>query len=108
MTPRTISSGLVHNPLSSTPYVSPSRNDWDKLFQPIFDEYFNPPPSVVSLIPAAAAPRPVEPAGLPSSTSIDQAAPSASTSSTIQETQSLVISEGFEEQLQPAQFDNDP
>ncbi|GJX44408.1 hypothetical protein Tco_0261084 [Tanacetum coccineum] len=72
------------------------------------DEYFNPPPSVVSLVPTTAAPRPVEPTSLPSSTSIDQVVPFASTSSTIQETQSLVIFEGFEEQLQPAQFDNDP
>nr|GFB84026.1 Gag-Pol polyprotein [Tanacetum cinerariifolium] len=58
----------------------------------MFDEYFNPSPSVVSLVSTAAAPRPAEPTGSPSSTSIDQAAPSASTSSTIQETQSLVIS----------------
>ncbi|GKC94879.1 hypothetical protein Tco_1160321 [Tanacetum coccineum] len=68
----------------------------------MFDEYFNPLPSVVSLVPAAVAPRPADLTGSPSSTSIDQAAPSTSTSSTIQETQSLVISEGVEEQLQPA------
>nr|GEU33923.1 retrovirus-related Pol polyprotein from transposon TNT 1-94 [Tanacetum cinerariifolium] len=42
---------------------------------------------------AAAAPRPADPIGSPSSTSIDQVAPSASTSSKIQQTQSLVISE---------------
>nr|GEZ13671.1 hypothetical protein [Tanacetum cinerariifolium] len=45
MTPATISSGLVQKPSSSTPYVPPSRNDWD-LFQPMFDELLNPPPSV--------------------------------------------------------------
>nr|GEV08884.1 putative reverse transcriptase domain-containing protein [Tanacetum cinerariifolium] len=43
----------------------------------------------------------------PSSTTIDQASPSASTSSTLHETQSLVISEGFKEQLQPVQFVDD-
>ncbi|GKD29741.1 retrovirus-related pol polyprotein from transposon TNT 1-94 [Tanacetum coccineum] len=43
MTPRTISSGLVQNPPSSTPYVLPTKNDWDILFQPMFDEYLNPP-----------------------------------------------------------------
>nr|GEZ72436.1 retrovirus-related Pol polyprotein from transposon TNT 1-94 [Tanacetum cinerariifolium] len=43
----------------------------------MFDGYFNPPPSVVSLVPAAAALRPVDPTGSPSSNSIDQAAPSA-------------------------------
>nr|GEX74386.1 retrovirus-related Pol polyprotein from transposon TNT 1-94 [Tanacetum cinerariifolium] len=46
MTPVTISSGLVQKPSSSTPYVPPSRNDWDLLFQPMFDELLNPPPSI--------------------------------------------------------------
>ncbi|GJZ88204.1 retrovirus-related pol polyprotein from transposon TNT 1-94 [Tanacetum coccineum] len=72
----------------------------------MFDEYLNPPPS--GLAHAAAAPRHADPIGSPSSTSIDQAAPSASTSSTIQERQSPVILEGVKEQLQPTQFDNDP
>ncbi|GJW94800.1 retrovirus-related pol polyprotein from transposon TNT 1-94 [Tanacetum coccineum] len=35
MTPTTISSGLVPNPHPSTPFVPPSRTDWDILFQPI-------------------------------------------------------------------------
>ncbi|GJY35195.1 hypothetical protein Tco_0420573 [Tanacetum coccineum] len=74
----------------------------------MFDEYFNPPPSVVSLVPTATAPRPANPTGSPLSTSIDQDAPSTSTPSTTHETQSLIISEGVEEQLQPAIFDNDP
>nr|GFC45471.1 retrovirus-related Pol polyprotein from transposon TNT 1-94 [Tanacetum cinerariifolium] len=34
MTPATISSGLVQNSPSLTPFVPPSRNDWDLLFQP--------------------------------------------------------------------------
>nr|GFB03891.1 retrovirus-related Pol polyprotein from transposon TNT 1-94 [Tanacetum cinerariifolium] len=46
MTPATISPGLVQKSSSSTPYVSPSRNDRDLLFQPMFDELLNPPPSV--------------------------------------------------------------
>nr|GFD18721.1 hypothetical protein [Tanacetum cinerariifolium] len=46
MTPRTISSGLVQKSSSSTSYVPPSRNDWDLLFQPLFDELLNPPSSV--------------------------------------------------------------
>ncbi|GKB05968.1 retrovirus-related pol polyprotein from transposon TNT 1-94 [Tanacetum coccineum] len=46
--------------------------------------YFNLPPSVVSIVPANAALRLVDLTGSPSSTSIDQAAPSTSTSSTIQ------------------------
>nr|GEY42132.1 retrovirus-related Pol polyprotein from transposon TNT 1-94 [Tanacetum cinerariifolium] len=51
MTPTTISSGLVQKSSSSTPYVPPSRNDWDLLFQPMFDELFNPPPSVDNQAP---------------------------------------------------------
>ncbi|GKA77290.1 retrovirus-related pol polyprotein from transposon TNT 1-94, partial [Tanacetum coccineum] len=70
LTPGTISSGL-----------------------PMFDEYFNPHISVFPPIPIATVTRPAGPTDLPSLTFIDQAAPSASTSSTIQETQSLVISE---------------
>ncbi|GKD08996.1 hypothetical protein Tco_1188681, partial [Tanacetum coccineum] len=46
MTPATISSGLVSNPPPSTPFVPPLRTDWDMLFQPLFDELLNPPPSV--------------------------------------------------------------
>nr|GFB82235.1 hypothetical protein [Tanacetum cinerariifolium] len=46
MIPGTISSGLMQKPSSSTSYVPPSRKDWDLLFQPLFDELLNPPPSV--------------------------------------------------------------
>ncbi|GJW11849.1 retrovirus-related pol polyprotein from transposon TNT 1-94 [Tanacetum coccineum] len=46
MTPTTISSGLVPNPPPLTPFVPPSRNDWDLLIQPLFDELLTPPPSV--------------------------------------------------------------
>nr|GEV06189.1 retrovirus-related Pol polyprotein from transposon TNT 1-94 [Tanacetum cinerariifolium] len=63
ITPATISSGLVQKYSSSTPYVPPSRNDWDLLFQPMFDELLNPPPSV-------------ELTGSPFSTTVDQDAPS--------------------------------
>ncbi|GKE69288.1 retrovirus-related pol polyprotein from transposon TNT 1-94 [Tanacetum coccineum] len=57
----------------------------------MFDEYFQPSPSVVSRVPPVVAPIPADTTGTPSSTSIDQDAPSASTSPTTQETQSLVI-----------------
>ncbi|GKE03072.1 hypothetical protein Tco_1391055 [Tanacetum coccineum] len=76
----------------------------------MFDEYFNPPPSVISPARAAAAPRHVDPTGTPSSTTVDQDAPSTSISLT-QETQSLVIHQDVEEQLhvnEPALLDNDP
>ncbi|GJV44257.1 hypothetical protein Tco_1428793 [Tanacetum coccineum] len=37
---------LVQNIPSSTLYVPPTKNDWETLFQPMFDEYLNPPPCV--------------------------------------------------------------
>nr|GFA57756.1 retrovirus-related Pol polyprotein from transposon TNT 1-94 [Tanacetum cinerariifolium] len=55
MTPATISSGRVQKPSSSTPYIPPSRNDWDLLFQPMFDELLNPPPSVDNQAPVVIA-----------------------------------------------------
>nr|GEX84608.1 integrase, catalytic region, zinc finger, CCHC-type, peptidase aspartic, catalytic [Tanacetum cinerariifolium] len=48
MTIETICSRLVQNPPPSTPFFPPTKNDWDLLFQPMFNEYFNPPPSDVS------------------------------------------------------------
>ncbi|GJY36827.1 retrovirus-related pol polyprotein from transposon TNT 1-94 [Tanacetum coccineum] len=56
MTPATISLGLVPNPPSSTPFVPPSRSDWDLLFQPLFDELLTPPPSVDYPTPKVVAP----------------------------------------------------
>ncbi|GJX32740.1 hypothetical protein Tco_0242595 [Tanacetum coccineum] len=68
--------GLVQNSVSPTPYVPPSKKDYEILFQLLFDEYFNPPPRVVSPDPVAvAAPRDVDPADSPSSTTIDQDVP---------------------------------
>ncbi|GKA59446.1 retrovirus-related pol polyprotein from transposon TNT 1-94 [Tanacetum coccineum] len=82
MTPATISSGLVPNPPPSTPFVPPSRTDWDILFQLLFDELLNPPPSVdfpapevIAPIDEVVAPEPVVSTGSPSSTTVDQDAP---------------------------------
>ncbi|GKC33988.1 retrovirus-related pol polyprotein from transposon TNT 1-94 [Tanacetum coccineum] len=46
MTHTIISSGLVPNHPPSTPFVPPSKTDWDILFQPLFDVLLNPPSSV--------------------------------------------------------------
>ncbi|GJU90910.1 retrovirus-related pol polyprotein from transposon TNT 1-94 [Tanacetum coccineum] len=118
MTPATISSGLVPNPLHSTPFVPPSRTEWDILFQPLFDELLNPSPSVDLPAPEVIAPNPEvvvpEPAastGSPSSTTVDQDAPSTSDSQTTPETQSFVISNDVEEDnhdLDVAHMNNDP
>ncbi|GJX08579.1 hypothetical protein Tco_0196511 [Tanacetum coccineum] len=48
MTPATSSSGLVPNTVSQQPCIPPNIYDWDHLFQPMFDEYFNPPSVVVT------------------------------------------------------------
>ncbi|GJZ11338.1 retrovirus-related pol polyprotein from transposon TNT 1-94 [Tanacetum coccineum] len=82
MTPGTLSSKLVPNPPSSTPYVPPTKNDWDILFQQMFDEFFNPPPSVD--------------------------APSASTSSTQEQEHSPIISQGVEESPKTPHFHDYP
>ncbi|GJY21718.1 hypothetical protein Tco_0394284 [Tanacetum coccineum] len=58
MTPRTISSGLLQNIPSSTPYVPPIKNDWELLFQLVFDEYLNPPPCVDPQVYAVICSRP--------------------------------------------------
>ncbi|GJR58497.1 retrovirus-related pol polyprotein from transposon TNT 1-94 [Tanacetum coccineum] len=73
----------------------------------MFDEHFNPPPSVVSPVPVAT-PRPADPTSTPLSTFVEQDAPAARTSSITQETQSPIVLEGVEGQLQQAPFDDDP
>ncbi|GKB88313.1 hypothetical protein Tco_0960585 [Tanacetum coccineum] len=83
MTPATISSGLVPNLPPSTLFVPPSRTDWDILFQLMFDELLTPSPSVDHPAPKViapfaelAAPVPAVSTGSPSSTTVDQDAPS--------------------------------
>nr|GFC31194.1 hypothetical protein [Tanacetum cinerariifolium] len=89
MIPGTISSGIVQKPSSSTSYVPPLRNDWDLLFQPLFDELLNPPPSVdnqatkvIALIAEVIPQVDDDSTGSPSLTIVDQDAPSPSKSST--------------------------
>ncbi|GJQ95153.1 retrovirus-related pol polyprotein from transposon TNT 1-94 [Tanacetum coccineum] len=89
LTPETLNSGLVPNPPPPTPSVPPTKKEWDTLFQPMFDEYFNPPPSVASLVSVVIAPDPAD--------STD--------------TQPPVIPSGVEEEfhdIEVAHLDNDP
>ncbi|GJT74764.1 hypothetical protein Tco_1041489 [Tanacetum coccineum] len=77
----------------------------------MFDEYFNPPPSVASPVPAVVALEPIDSTSTPSSTSVDQDAPSLSTSQTPQEIQSPKIPSSVEEHfhdIEVAHLDNDP
>ncbi|GKE54969.1 retrovirus-related pol polyprotein from transposon TNT 1-94 [Tanacetum coccineum] len=71
MTPATSSTGLVPNPVSQQPCIPPNKDDWDRLFQLMFDEYFNPPTIAVSPVQEAAAPRAEVLVDSPVSTSID-------------------------------------
>nr|GEU66542.1 putative ribonuclease H-like domain-containing protein [Tanacetum cinerariifolium] len=77
----TSSSGLVPNHIPQQPCIPSIRDDWDDLFQPIFDECLNPPTIPVSLVLVVAAPRIIDLADSPVSTSINQDAPSTSISS---------------------------
>ncbi|GJV17116.1 putative ribonuclease H-like domain-containing protein [Tanacetum coccineum] len=104
----TISSGLAQNPYPSTPYVPPTKKVWDNLFQPMFDEYFLPP-SVLSRAPPAAFGDqiPIDTVGTPSSTLVDQDAPSASTLLTLEDSHEPVLHQDVEGQEPPnAQFNN--
>nr|GEY32663.1 retrovirus-related Pol polyprotein from transposon TNT 1-94 [Tanacetum cinerariifolium] len=118
MTSATISSGLVQKPLSSTSYVPPTRNDWDLLFQPLFDELLNPPPSVANQAAEVIAPIDEvipqvadDSTGSPSSTEVDQDAPSSSKSLTPTEIQSPVIPQDVGNDnldIEVAHMGNDP
>ncbi|GJW31469.1 retrovirus-related pol polyprotein from transposon TNT 1-94 [Tanacetum coccineum] len=60
MTPGTLSSGLVPQPPSSTPFVPPTRDDWDTLLQPtsslILVDQDAPSPSTLQTPQASASP----------------------------------------------------
>ncbi|GKA70753.1 retrovirus-related pol polyprotein from transposon TNT 1-94, partial [Tanacetum coccineum] len=97
MTPATISSGLMPNPHPSTPFVPPSVN--------------HPAPEVVVPINEVIAPVLADSTGSPSSTTVDQDAPSLSNSQTTPETEPLVIPNDAEEEnhdIKVAHMGNDP
>ncbi|GKA95384.1 retrovirus-related pol polyprotein from transposon TNT 1-94, partial [Tanacetum coccineum] len=81
--------------------------EFDELTSMAFEQYGSGP-ELQLMTPGTITPVNDNTTGTPSSTSIDQDAPSASTSPTSIETQSPVISQGVEEHLQLAQFNNDP
>ncbi|GKC04843.1 hypothetical protein Tco_0996453, partial [Tanacetum coccineum] len=74
--PGQISSGIVPTPVPATPYVPPTNKELEILFQPMFDEYMEPlrvdRPVSLALVVSVL----VNLAGTPSSTTIDQDAPS--------------------------------
>ncbi|GJS47494.1 retrovirus-related pol polyprotein from transposon TNT 1-94 [Tanacetum coccineum] len=103
--------------LDSTGKIFTSSITKDILFQPLFEELHTPPPNVDLSTPEVIAPIvevvALEPADLtssPSSTIVNQDAPSASNSQSTTKTQSLVISNDVEEDdhdLDVAHMNND-
>nr|GEZ39690.1 retrovirus-related Pol polyprotein from transposon TNT 1-94 [Tanacetum cinerariifolium] len=118
MTPGTISLGLMRTSSPSTSYVPPTQNDWDFLFQPMFDELLNPPSSVVNQAPEVIAsiaevipPVHADLTSSPSSTTVDQDAPSTSKTHTTTEIQSSVIPQDVGDDnldMEVAHMRNDP
>nr|GEU82917.1 retrovirus-related Pol polyprotein from transposon TNT 1-94 [Tanacetum cinerariifolium] len=108
---------FVDNTSGPVPQIK-ERTDWGLLFQPLSDKLLTPMPSVnhptpkvISLISEVVAPEPDASTGSPSSTTIDQDAPSPSNSQTTPKTQTHVISNDIEEDnhdLDVAHMNNDP
>ncbi|GKB39394.1 retrovirus-related pol polyprotein from transposon TNT 1-94, partial [Tanacetum coccineum] len=92
--PGQISSGLVLNPVLAIPYVPPANKVLEILFQPMFDEYLEPTRVERPVSPAPAASVSVTSDGTPSSTTIDQDAPSPSHSPSSLALQSLSLHQG--------------
>ncbi|GKF21392.1 hypothetical protein Tco_0070030 [Tanacetum coccineum] len=108
ITPAKTSLGLVPKIIPQQPSNLPNRDDWDRLFQPMLNEYFNPSTIAVSPVPVAAAPRDVDTTESPVSMSIDLDAPSTSIPSTQEQEHSLIISQGFEESPKTSHLHDDP
>ncbi|GKD09017.1 hypothetical protein Tco_1188702, partial [Tanacetum coccineum] len=70
LTPGQISSGLVPNPVPSAAYVPPTNKELEMLFQPMFDEYLEPPCVERPVSPAPAVPVPVNSAGVAAGSTI--------------------------------------
>ncbi|GJT80655.1 retrovirus-related pol polyprotein from transposon TNT 1-94 [Tanacetum coccineum] len=95
LTPGQISLGLVPNLVPAAPYVPPTNKELEILFQPMFDEYLKPPRVERPICLAPAVPIPVNSAGTPSSTTIDQDAPSPSHSPSSSALQSPSLQQGI-------------
>ncbi|GKF08113.1 hypothetical protein Tco_0042337, partial [Tanacetum coccineum] len=95
--------GLVPNSASSTSSNPQSKKDLDILFQPMFDEYLKPQPSAVSTTLSAAT-LPPDTARTTSLISIDQDAPSPSTTPNTKTISTPIQDANFED---PNQEDED-
>nr|GEX69474.1 retrovirus-related Pol polyprotein from transposon TNT 1-94 [Tanacetum cinerariifolium] len=112
--PGQISSCLVPNPVPATPYATPTNKELEILFQPIFDEYLEPPRAERSVPPAQAEEAPVNSAGTPLSNTIDQDAttPNISPSSSALQShnlhQGVAAEPNYMEECTNAPVDNPP
>ncbi|GKB06216.1 putative ribonuclease H-like domain-containing protein [Tanacetum coccineum] len=108
LTSRHISSGLVLNQDASTSAKPHTKNDWDLLFQPMFDEYFKSP-SVVStpIFVVTLLLSDTIGASSSSSTSIDKDALSLSNSPSIEATNSAINSTNVKPNEKVTEFDSD-
>nr|GEV66276.1 integrase, catalytic region, zinc finger, CCHC-type, peptidase aspartic, catalytic [Tanacetum cinerariifolium] len=102
------------NLVPATPYVPPTNKDLEILFQPMFDEYLEPPHAERPVSPAQAVQAPVILADTPLSTTIDQDAHSLSISPSSPALQSHSLHQGvaaestFMEDHLVAPVDNNP
>nr|GEV59296.1 hypothetical protein [Tanacetum cinerariifolium] len=95
LTPGQISSGLIPNSVPATPYAPPTNKELEILFQPMFDEYLEPPRAKRPVPPAQGVQAPVNSADIPSSTTTDQDALSPSMSSSSSALQSHSSHQGI-------------
>nr|GEW40055.1 hypothetical protein [Tanacetum cinerariifolium] len=108
-----ISSGLVPNPVTTTPHVPPTNKDLEILFQSMFNEYLEPSSVERPVAPAPAVHASVISADTPSFTTIDQDASSTSHSPSSSEVQPPISHQGVAdgptfEDNPFAQANNDP
>ncbi|GJV56335.1 integrase, catalytic region, zinc finger, CCHC-type containing protein [Tanacetum coccineum] len=75
--PGQISLGLVPNPVPAAPYVPPTNKELEILFQPIFDEYLEPPRVERSVSPTPAVLFPVNSADVAAGSTIKEDNPFA-------------------------------
>ncbi|GKE00108.1 integrase, catalytic region, zinc finger, CCHC-type containing protein [Tanacetum coccineum] len=94
LTPGQVSSGLIPNSVPAAPYVPLTNKELEILFQPMFDEYLEPTRAERPISPAPAVSVLVNSTGTPSSTTIDQDAPSPSHSPSSSALQSPSLRQG--------------
>ncbi|GKE47446.1 retrovirus-related pol polyprotein from transposon TNT 1-94 [Tanacetum coccineum] len=104
--PGPISSGLVPNPAPAIPYVPLTTNELETLFQPMFDEYFDNPPTARLVPPTPAAQVPVNQTGPSVSIFVNLDAPleSYSPSSTNHQSSSVHIGVAAEHSVEVNPF----